>query len=256
MSTDFTPDPTQKIAVITGASSGIGAASARHLSAAGFAVVIGARRKDRLDDVASTVQGPVLAIELDVTDDASVAAFCDRVPRVNVLLNNAGGALGRETVAEGDLVKWQSMFDSNVLGTLRMTQALLPKLIASGDGHIINLISVAGSEVYDGGAGYTAAKHAQRALSETLRLELNGEPVRITDVSPGAVDTDFSLVRFGGDVEKASKVYDGYTPLVADDVAEVVTFAATRPWHVNLDRIVMKPRAQATTMRFDRSGRN
>ena len=256
MSAAFAPAPDQKIAVITGGSSGIGAATARYLGRAGFAVVIGARRVDKLAEVAASVAGPVLALPLDVTSDASVAEFCAAIPRVNVLVNNAGGALGRETVAEGDLAKWQAMYDSNVLGTLRMTQGLLPKIIASGDGHIVNLISVAGSEVYDGGSGYTAAKHAQRALSETLRLELNGEPVRITDVSPGAVDTDFSLVRFGGDAEKAAKVYEGYTPLVADDVADVITFAVTRPWHVNLDRIVMKPRAQATTMRFDRSGRN
>lgn len=256
MSADFAPAPDQKVAVVTGGSSGIGAATARHLAKAGFAVVIGARRLDKLAEVAASVEGPVLALPLDVTSDGSVAEFCAAIPRVNVLVNNAGGALGRETVAEGDLAKWQAMYDSNVLGTLRITQGLLPKIIASGDGHIVNLISVAGSEVYDGGSGYTAAKHAQRALSETLRLELNGEPVRITDVSPGAVDTDFSLVRFGGDAEKAAKVYEGYTPLVADDVADVITFAVTRPWHVNLDRIVMKPRAQATTMRFDRSGRN
>ena len=132
---------------------------------------------------------------------------------------------------------------------------MLPALRAAGGAHIVNLVSIAGLEVYDGGAGYTAAKHAERALTETLRLELNGEPIRITDVSPGAVETEFSLVRFDGDPEKAARVYDGFTPLTADDVAEVIAFVVTRPWHVNIDRVVMKPVAQATTMRFDRSGR-
>lgn len=249
----------QRVAVVTGASSGIGAATARQLAAAGLAVILGARRTDRLEEVAEQIRlaghGPVSIAPLDVTDDESVRSFCASLDRCDVLINNAGGALGRESVAEADLDKWRRMYDSNVLGTLRMTKALLPLLVASGDAHIVNVISIAGLEVYDGGAGYTAAKHAERALTETMRLELLGEPVRITDVSPGAVETEFSIVRFDGDTEKAAKVYDGFTPLTADDVAEVITFAVTRPKWVNLDRIVMKPIAQATTMRFDRTGR-
>jgi NADP-dependent 3-hydroxy acid dehydrogenase YdfG len=177
------------------------------------------------------------------------------VPRCcHLLVNNAGLAIGRQSIAESDVSNFQAMYDTNVLGTLRMTKALIPKLIASADGHVINVISIAGSEVYDNGAGYTSSKHAQRALSETMRLEFHGKPVRVTDVSPGAVETEFSVVRFAGDAQAAKKVYDGFTPLTADDVAEVIAFAATRPKHVNLDRIVMKPVAQATTMRYDRSG--
>ncbi|WP_018684809.1 SDR family NAD(P)-dependent oxidoreductase [Actinokineospora enzanensis] len=238
------------IAVVTGASSGIGAATARHLSAAGFGVVLGARRLDRLAEVAEEVGG--VAVELDVTDPASVQAFTDRVPECHVLVNNAGGAQGLDRVDAAVEERWRWMYEANVLGTLRMTKALLPKLIASGDGHVVTVTSIAAIEIYDGGAGYTAAKHAQSALHRTLRGELLGEPVRFTEILPGMVETEFALTRFEGDAERASGVYTGLQPLTADDVAEVIAFAVTRPAHVNLDQIVLKPRAQASASRAHR----
>ncbi|GLZ44828.1 serine 3-dehydrogenase [Actinomycetospora sp. NBRC 106375] len=245
------------LVVVTGASSGIGAASARALAADGWHPVLGARRADRLEEVAAEVGGT--ALTLDVTDPDSVAAFVAGVgdlvrggQPLRGLVNNAGGAKGTETVMEADEDKWRWMWESNVLGTLRVTKGLLPMLIDSGDGHVVTITSIAGLEVYDGGSGYTAAKHAEGALHRTLRGELLGQPVRVTEIAPGAVETEFSLVRFGGDEERAAKVYQGIEPLTAGDVAEVVAFAMSRPSHVNLDTIVLKPRAQATGMRFHR----
>jgi NADP-dependent 3-hydroxy acid dehydrogenase YdfG len=239
------------VAVVTGASSGIGAATARALAKAGFAVVLGARRVDRCAHIAAEIDGT--AVRLDVTDQESVDAFAAAVPDCRLLVNNAGGAHGLEPVAEADVEAWRWMFETNVLGTLRMTKALLPALVASGDGHVVTVTSVAATEVYDNGAGYCGAKHAQSALHRTLRGELLGQPVRLTEVLPGLVETDFSLVRFDGDAEKAAKVYRGLTPLSADDVAEVIAFAATRPPHVNLDQIVVKARDQATATRVHRT---
>ena len=239
-------------AVVTGASSGIGAATARALSAAGFHVVLGARRTDRLAEVAREIDGT--AVRLDVTDPESVAAFAAAVPECRLLVNNAGGAKGLEPVAEADEDDWRWMFETNVIGTLRVTKALLPALLASGDGHIVTVTSIAALETYDNGAGYTGAKHAQAMLHRTLRGELLGQPVRLTEVLPGMVETEFSLVRFDGDAEKADGVYRGITPLTAEDVADVIAFAATRPSHVNLDQIVMKPRAQASASRAHREG--
>ena len=185
----------------------------------------------------------------DVTDGAAVDALSAQLPRVDVLVNNAGGAKGLETVADADLENWRWMWETNVLGTLRVTRALLPKLIDSGDGLIVTITSVAAMEIYDGGAGYTSAKHAQGALHRTLRGELLGKPVRLTEIAPGAVETEFSLVRFGGDQQRADAVYEGMTPLVAADIAEVIGFVASRPSHVNLDQIVIRPRDQATASR-------
>ena len=232
------------IAVVTGASSGIGAAAAKHLAAAGYDLILGARRMDRLQAVAEPLGAK--ALTLDVMDAKSVEAFCEQVPAVNVLVNNAGGAQGAEMVADAVDEKWETMYDSNVLGTMRMVRGLLPKLEASGAGHIVNIGSVAGIEVYPGGAGYTAAKHAVKALTETLRLELLGKPIRITEVAPGLVETDFSLVRFGGDAGLAKKPYQGMTPLVADDIADAIVWVVTRPAHVNIDTLVIKPLDQAT----------
>lgn len=232
------------IAVVTGASSGIGAATAQHLAQAGYDLVLGARRMDKLQAVASPLGAR--AIALDVTDAASVAAFCEQVPAANVLVNNAGGALGLEPVAEAEDEKWRTMFESNVLGTMRMTRSLLPKLEASGQGHIVVIGSIAGFEVYPGGAGYTAAKHAERAVAETLRLELLGHPIRVTEIAPGLVETEFSLVRFGGDADRATKPYQGMTPLTADDVADAIVWAVTRPPHVNIDQMTIRPLDQAT----------
>jgi NADP-dependent 3-hydroxy acid dehydrogenase YdfG len=236
-------------AVVTGASSGIGAATARRLAAEGFAVVIGARRVERLEELAAEIAaagGSATAAALDVTDPASVDAFCAAVDECNVLVNNAGGALGLEPVAEADVAQWAAMYEINVLGLLRVTQALLPKLIAGGRGHVVNLGSVAGFEVYLGGAGYNAAKHAVRAITRVMRLELVAEPVRVTEIDPGMVETEFSLVRFSGDADRAGKVYRGVTPLVADDIADCIAWAVTRPAHVNIDEIVVRPRQQAS----------
>ena len=175
-----------------------------------------------------------------------MAALADGLDRVDVLVNNAGGARGLEPVADADVEHWRWMWESNVLGTLRVTRALLPKLIDSGDGLIVTVTSIAAFEIYDGGSGYTAAKHAQGALHRTLRGELIGKPVRLTEIAPGMVKTEFSLRRFDGDEERADAVYKGITPLVAEDVAEVIGFVASRPSHVNLDQIVIRPRDQAT----------
>ena len=245
-----TPSPSQRVAVVTGASAGIGEATARTLAAQGFHVVCAARRKGPIDALADEIGGT--AIVADVTTDADVSALAEAVDRVNVLINNADSARGLESIADADLDHWRWMWEANVLGTLRVTRALLPKLIASGDGLIVTVTSIAAIETYDNGSGYTAAKHAQGALHRTLRGELLGKPVRLTEIAPGMVKTDFSLRRFEGDEDRAAKVYEGVTPLVAEDVAEVIGFVASRPSHVNLDTIVIRPRDQASASRFNR----
>ncbi len=241
----------KKLAVVTGASSGFGAATARALAGAGFDLVLGARREARLRALGEEIGARWM--RLDVTDPASVDAFCATIDRVDVLVNNAGNAFGMETIAEAEEAKWRDMFELNVLGVLRMTRALLPKLLASGDALIVNVGSVAGFETYPGGGGYTASKHALRALTRTLRLELLGQPVRITEIAPGLAETEFSLVRFAGDAARATKVYEGMTPLVAEDIAEVVRWIATLPAHVDIDEVVIRPRDQATATRVHRS---
>ena len=244
---------THKVAVVTGASSGIGEATARALAAAGYTVYLGARRLDRLRAIAADIGGHALA--LDVTDAASVQAFATALPaHVHVLVNNAGGALGLAPVAEFDEAQWLAMFQSNVLGLARMTRALHGRLLASGDGHVVNIGSIAGFETYSGGAGYTAAKHAVRAISETLRLEWLGQPMRVTEIDPGLVETEFSLVRFAGDAERASKVYADTRPLTAGDIADAVVWATTRPAHVNVDQIVIRPTDQARADKVFRRG--
>lgn len=235
------------VAVVSGASAGIGAATARALADAGFHVVLGARRIDRIESLADELNGT--AARLDVTDAESVARFVQQIPECHVLVNNAGGAWGMEPVVEADEEHWRWMWEANVLGTLRMTKALLPKLIKSGAGHVITVTSVAAHEVYDGGAGYTAAKHAESALHRTLRSEHLADPVRFTEIVPGMVETEFSLVRFDGDADRAAGVYRGLQPLTPEDVAEVIAFAVTRPPHVNLDQIVIKPKAQYNAVR-------
>ncbi|MGV9665773.1 SDR family NAD(P)-dependent oxidoreductase [Nocardia niigatensis] len=239
-----------RTAVVTGASSGIGEATARELAEQGYHVYVGARRVDRLEKLAAEIGGT--ALPLDVTDEESVRAFTDAVERCDVLVNNAGGAKGLAPVIEAELDDWRWMWETNVLGTLRLTKSLLPKLIASGDGLIVTITSVAALSTYDNGSGYTSAKHAQAVLHRTLRGELLGQPVRLTEIAPGAVETEFSLVRFGGDAERAASVYQGIDPLVAQDIAEIVGFVASRPPHVNLDTIVVKPRDQAEPGRFAR----
>jgi len=236
---------------VTGASAGIGEATARKLAAEGFHVVLGARRLDRLQGIADDIKGT--AVELDVTSAESVAAFLERVPEANVLVNNAGGARGMAGVVDYPEEDYRWMWETNVLGTLRMTKGLLPKLIASGDGHVVTVTSIAAFEIYDNGSGYTSAKHAQAALHRSLRGELLGQPVRFTEILPGMVETDFSVLRFDGDAERAANVYKGMTPLTADDVADTIAFAVTRPSHVNLDQIVLRPRDQANATRVNRN---
>ncbi|WP_028924614.1 SDR family NAD(P)-dependent oxidoreductase [Pseudonocardia acaciae] len=242
---------TRPTAVVTGASSGIGAATARELAGQGFHVVVGARRLERCKELAAEIDGTALA--LDVTDADSVAAFVAAVPAARVLVNNAGGARGLAPVEDADEEHWRWMWETNVLGTLRVTRALLPTLVESGDGHVVTVTSIAAFDVYDNGGGYTSAKHAQSALHRTLRGELLGRPVRVTEIAPGLVETDFSLVRFDGDEARAAGVYAGMTPLTASDVAEVIGFAVSRPAHVNLDTIVLRPRDQASATRVHRS---
>lgn len=239
-------DQPRRVAVVTGASSGIGTATAKVLAAQDFHVVLVARRAERLKALADEIGGT--AVVADVTDDSDVESLAAQLDRVDMLVNNAGGARGLEPVAEANEEHWRWMWETNVLGTLRVTKALLPKLIASGDGLIVTVTSVAALETYDGGAGYTAAKHAVRAITKTLRLELNGEPIRVTEIAPGLVETEFSVVRFHGDRKAAKAVYDGIKPLTAEDVADCVVFAVTRPPHVDIDEIVVRPVAQANAV--------
>ena len=215
-------------------------------------MVLGARRLERLEEIAEEI-GAAEAIALDVTDPDSVDAFAARVPRCDVLVNNAGGALGLDPVAEADEEQWRWMYEANVMGTMRMTRALLGALVGSGDGLIVTVTSIAAFEAYRGGAGYMAAKHGQRAALRALRLELLGEPVRISEIAPGMVETEFSVVRFGGDAEAADRVYEGMDPLRAEDVAECVRWVASLPSHVDIDEIVVRPRAQATATEVHRA---
>jgi NADP-dependent 3-hydroxy acid dehydrogenase YdfG len=241
---------THPVAVVTGASSGIGAAAARTLAGDGWEVVVGARRADRIAALAAEIGGR--GHPLDVTDPSSVDAFVARVPECRLLVNNAGGALGWATVAEADDEQWRAMFDTNVLGTVRMIRGLLPALEASGDGQVVTIGSIAGHEPYPFGAGYNAAKFAVRAVSGVLRQELLGRPVRVCEIDPGMVETEFSLVRFGGDAERAAKVYEGVTPLQPEDVAECVRWVASRPSHVNVDQLIVLARDQAGAQKIHR----
>ena len=216
--------PSNKVAVVTGASSGIGEATARRLAAEGFHVFCAARRADRVGE------------------------------RLDVLVNNAGGAVGSDPVAQADPQDWRAMYEVNVIGVLNVTKALLPALVASGAGTIVNVGSTAGRIVYEGGAGYTAAKHGTQVLTETLRLELYDQPVRVSEIAPGMVKTEeFSLKRFGGDQEKYDAVYAGVAePLVAEDIADAIGWVVTRPPHVNVDELVIRPRAQAAQHKVHR----
>ena len=232
-------------AVVTGASSGIGAATARLLAAQGYRVICAARRADRIRALAEEIDG--VAIECDITSDDDVARLADAVGgTLDVLVNNAGGALGLEPVAEADLDAWSTMVQTNLLGTTRVTKALLPALVEAR-GVMVFVTSTAADSGYEGGAGYCAAKAAERAVVESLRLELYDQPVRITEICPGMVRTDeFALTRFEGDEERAAAVYRGVPdPLTAEDVADAIVWMATRPAHVNIDRLTIRPRAQA-----------
>ena len=239
----------QRVALVTGASSGIGRAAVVSLSAAGFHVIAAARREERLREVAEQT-GAEWRL-LDVTDGDSVDALITSIPACSVVVNSAGGAFGTDRVEAAHLGNYSRMWETNVMGLVRVSRGILPLLEASGDGHIVNVGSIAGFETYPGGGGYTAAKHAVRALTRTLRIELLGRPVRVTEVNPGLVETEFSMIRLG-DAEHAKAVYAGMTPLVADDIADCITWAVTRPSHVNIDEIVVRPRDQATAQQVHR----
>ncbi len=234
----------QPLAVITGASSGIGAAAAVALHRQGYRLLLGARREERLEAVAKPLNAEWRP--LDVTNTESVQSFCRGLAQVNLLVNNAGGALGLDSIANASEEDWQTMYDTNVLGLMRITRQLLPALLAANPGHVINIGSIAGREPYPGGAGYNAVKFAVNAITRVMRMEWVGQPVRVTEIAPGMVETEFSMVRFKGDAERAGKVYQGLQPLTAEDIADTIVWAATRPPHVNIDEIVLKPLAQAT----------
>ncbi len=251
---EATNTPTTPVAVVTGASSGIGAATARRLAADGFAVVCAARRTERVSALAAEIGGT--AVGCDVTDRAAVSRLAEAAgDRCALLVNNAGGALGMEPVAEADLDAWQQMYATNVLGAAAVTKALLPTLIAN-EGQVIFVTSTAAGAGYEGGAGYCGAKAAERSMVEAMRLELYDQPVRIAEVAPGMVRTEeFSLTRFEGDRQRAEQVYAGVAqPLVAEDIADVIGWIAGRPAHVNIDRITVRPRAQAAQYKVHRAG--
>lgn len=252
---------TPRRVLVTGASSGIGAATATRLAADGWSVVAAARRADRLEALAGGSER-IEPYPLDVTSDDGVAALVAHLESsggLDAVVNNAGGALGLDRVEDADVAQWQRMYDVNVLGALRVTKAVLPLLRASaalsGGSDIVVLTSTAAYATYEGGSGYTAAKHAERMLATTLRWELAGEPLRVVQIAPGAVATEeFSLVRFDGDAERAAKVYEGYQPLVADDIADAVSWTLSRPAYVSIDELVIRPRAQANNWKTAKTG--
>jgi serine 3-dehydrogenase len=249
--------------LITGASAGIGAACARAFAAAGARLILAARRGDRLESLASELGDPhgteSHLIQLDVRDSGVVAHTFGDLPdawaAVDVLVNNAGLSRGMEPVQEGETRDWDEMIDTNIKGLLYATRAILPRMVERGHGHVINIGSTAGHEVYPGGAVYCATKHAVSAITRGLRMDLLGTDVRVTTVDPGMVETDFSLVRFHGDQERADRVYSGLQPLTPEDIADVVLYAATRPPHVNLDEIILRPTAQASSTMVERRRR-
>ncbi|WP_425954544.1 SDR family oxidoreductase [Xylanimonas sp. McL0601] len=253
--------PAPRRVLVTGASSGIGAATARRLAAEGWTVVAAARRTDRLEALAAEA-GAIEAYPLDVTSDDDVAtlvAHLEATGGLDAIVNNAGGALGLDRVEDSDLAQWQRMYDVNVLGVLRVTKTVLPLLRASaavtGGSDVVVVTSTAAYATYEGGAGYTAAKHAERMLATTLRWELAGEPLRVVQIAPGAVATEeFSLVRFDGDATRAAAVYEGYQPLVADDVADAIAWTLSRPAYVSIDELVIRPRAQANNWKTVKTG--
>lgn len=243
----------KKVAIVTGASAGIGEATARALASEGASLFLGARRRDRLGKLASDLErehgAPCRAETLDVTDPSSCERFVKEAlavfGRVDILVNNAGLARGRRPIAEGDEREWDEMIDTNVKGLLRMSRLIVPHMIRNNSGHVVNLGSVAGLGVYEGGSVYCATKWSVKAITQALRLEVNGTDIRVTEICPGLVETEFSLVRLHGDREGAARVYEGITPLAAEDIADCILWALTRPAHVDIDEIVVRPVAQA-----------
>lgn len=248
------------VVLVTGASAGIGAACAHAFAGAGARLVLVARRTDRLHALAEELRAAHGAesqpIALDVRDTAAVRQAVDGLPaewrEIGVLVNNAGLGRGMDRVYEGDPAEWDEMVDTNVKGLLFVTRAVVPGMVERGRGHVINLGSVAGHEVYPGGAVYCATKHAVDAITRGLRMDLLGTGVRVSTVDPGMVETEFSVVRFRGDQERADRVYAGMTPLTPDDIADAVLWCATRPPHVNIDEIILKPTDQASATQVHR----
>ena len=238
----------KKTALITGASSGIGLACAELLAAAGYDLILTARRQERLEEIKQRLSAAhsvsVQTLQLDVRDKAQVGEAFEKLEAPDVLINNAGLALGLSHFYAGDTDQWDTMIDTNVKGLLYVSRAMAEKMIARGSGHIVNIGSIAGKEVYENGNVYCASKHAVDALTRGMRIELACKGVKVTGIHPGAVETEFSIVRFGGDVERAKKVYDGFENLVAADIADAVVWAVTRPDHVNINDIVIMPKAQ------------
>jgi len=248
----------KKVAVVTGASSGIGAATSLLLANNGYRVLAAARRIDRLQELASRHEN-IEAHVLDVTDQSSVNSFVQAIAgiEIDVLVNNAGGAFDSSSVLDSDPEIWKKSFDVNVVGALRITKAIAPSMIKANKGHIVVLTSTAGHVAYENGGSYVAAKFAERSLANTLRLELNGTPIRISEIAPGMVKTDeFAVVRNAGDKYKAAKVYEGVEhPLTAEDIAESIYWTVNLPAHVNIDSMVIRPVAQAANHKVHRTGK-
>ena len=238
-----------KWVLITGASSGFGEAAARAFATQGCQLLLGARRADRLEKIAAEIRRPGAGHALDVSSTASVEKFAEwvrsKTSKVDVLLNNAGGAQGLDTVATGRDEDWETMFQSNVLGLLSVTRAVLPLMVNNPGSSILNIGSIAGHVAYEGGAVYCAAKAGERKITQSLRLELSGTGVRVGSLDPGLAETEFSIVRFKGDAARANKVYQGIHPLTAGDIAETLVWMASRPPHVNIDEMIIKPTDQA-----------
>lgn len=251
---------TDKVIVITGGSSGIGLACAEVFAEKGWHLILGARRMDRLEAAKAQLlkrgAGSVLTLSLDVRDNRSVERFCQdsyaQFPRIDALLNNAGLVIGVDHVATGKVDEWETIFDTNVMGVMRVTRQFLPHFIKAQHGHVVMLGSIAGHQVYEGGSAYCGSKFSLQAITKTLKLELNGTPIRVTTIDPGMVETEFSLVRFHQDQERAKSVYKGLKPLSGRDIAECIEFAVSRPAHVNIDDIVIMPTAQATVYKVNR----
>lgn len=245
-----------KVAVVTGASSGIGAATVKALTSDGYSVIATARRKDRLEALASTIPG-VMVFPADLTHEADVSALAQLAAdkKVDLLVNCAGGAFDAASISDGDPEIWRKSYEINVIATLRITQALLPSMISNGGGQVVFVTSTAGHRAYENGGSYVAAKFAERSLAHTLRLELNGLPIRVTEIAPGMVKTDeFALNRFAGDAAKAAKVYEGVeAPLTAEDVAESIRWSVSLPAHFNVDSMVIRPVAQAANHKVHRT---
>lgn len=247
------PSVAREIAVVTGASSGIGAATARAFVAAGFDVVVAARRRERLDALVDELGADrATAVTVDVTVPGDVEALVAAAPNASVVVANAGGALGLEPITELDEAQWRTMWETNVLALARTARVFAPALEASGNGRFVTITSVAGHQTYPGGAGYTSAKHGAAAITDTLRVELLPAGVRVIEIAPGQVETEFSKVRFGGDEARAAAVYNGMTPLTADDVADAITWAVTRPPHMQVARIDLFPTQQASARDYAR----